>query len=65
MSQQKVESPLFQQGLKDGLPICLGYISVAFYLWHDGHRGRPGALVVTADFYDQSDLGGTVLPVPP
>ena len=30
MSQQKVESPLFQQGLKDGLPICLGYISVAF-----------------------------------
>ncbi len=30
MSQQKVESPLFQQGLKDGSPICLGYISVAF-----------------------------------
>ena len=25
-----MESPLFQQGLKDGLPICLGYISVAF-----------------------------------
>lgn len=31
MFKQKTdESSLFQQGLKDGLPICFGYISVAF-----------------------------------
>lgn len=28
--QQKGESSLFQRGLRDGIPICLGYISVAF-----------------------------------
>ena len=42
----------FRKGLRDGIPIALGYFACVFYVWYDGSGRRTEYLAGSTDFSD-------------
>ena len=49
----------FQKGLKDGIPIALGYFAVSFYTWdHCKNAGLTALQAMLASFTLNASAGG-------